>query len=120
MGNRPGRRRWIALATGGAIALSTSIALGVPTGAGAAPPAGLTKIKHVVVMMQENRSYDSYFGRLHSQGQPASPAEPTTGNPDPTNPALTIRPFKTTQECTVADLNHSWNGTHQEWAGGAM
>jgi phospholipase C len=120
MGNRLGRRRWIALAVSGTVALTASIALGAPTGAGAAPPAGLTKIKHIIVMMQENRSYDSYFGSLHSEGQPASPAEPTTGNPDPTNPALTIQPFKTTQECTVADLNHSWNGTHQEWAGGAM
>ena len=70
----------------GVSAISVSVALGLPTGAGAAPPAGLTKIKHVVVLMQENRSYDSYFGRLHYQGQPASTVEPTTGNPDPTNP----------------------------------
>src|SRR4029077_15481112 len=25
-------------------------------------PAGIHKIKHVIVIMQENRSYDSYFG----------------------------------------------------------
>ena len=31
-----------------------------------------------------------------------------------------IQPFLTTQECTVADLNHSWNGTHQEYDGGKM
>jgi phospholipase C len=28
----------------------------------AAPPPGIHKIKHVVVIMQENRSFDSYFG----------------------------------------------------------
>ena len=71
-------------------------------------------------MLQDGRSYDSYFGQLHFQGQPASSVEPTTGNPDPTNPLNTIQPFLTTQKCTVADLNHSWNGTHQEWNGGAM
>src|SRR6186997_2009954 len=31
------------------------------TGPSAMPP-GLEKIKHVVVIMQENRSFDSYFG----------------------------------------------------------
>ena len=30
--------------------------------AGAAPPSGIHKIEHVVVIMQENRSFDSYFG----------------------------------------------------------
>jgi phospholipase C len=29
---------------------------------GAAVPAGIHKIKHVIVIMQENRSFDSYFG----------------------------------------------------------
>jgi phospholipase C len=28
----------------------------------AAPPPGIEKIKHIVVIMQENRSFDSYFG----------------------------------------------------------
>jgi phospholipase C len=26
------------------------------------PPRGIHKIKHVIVIMQENRSFDSYFG----------------------------------------------------------
>jgi phospholipase C len=86
----------------------------------AAATAGITKIKHVVVLMQENRSYDSYYGHLHDQGQPGSSVEPNTGNPDPVNAGQTITPFKTTQQCTVADLNHSWNGTHQEWNNGKM
>jgi phospholipase C len=33
-----------------------------PTGAGAAPLTGIHKIRHIVVIMQENRSFDSYFG----------------------------------------------------------
>jgi phospholipase C len=94
-------------------------AIAVSTSAGAAAPVGIAKINHIVVMMQENRSYDSYFARLHYEGQPASEVEPLTGNPDPSGGA-TIHPFLKTAECETADLNHSWNGTHQEWNGGHM
>ena len=94
-------------------------AIAVSTSAGAAAPVGIAKINHIVVMMQENRSYDSYFARLHYQGQPASEVEPLTGNPDP-NGGATIHPFLKTALCETADLNHSWNGTHQEWNGGHM
>ena len=83
----------------GAITVSLGVVQATPSGAGAklptattaSIPAGISKIKHVVVLMQENRSYDSYFGALHSEGQPASPAEPTTGNPDPLTPGATVR-----------------------------
>jgi phospholipase C len=79
------------------------------------------KINHIVVLMQENRSYDSYFGQLHNEGQPASEAEPTTGNPDPTNPSNPpIVPFHQATLCSVADLGHSWDQTHAEWNSGAM
>ena len=80
----------------GAIATSVGVAQAAAPECGEAaapaPPArarraaavpGVTKIKHVVVLMQENRSYDSYFGQLNTEGQPNSPFEPTTGNPDP-------------------------------------
>src|SRR5690348_15007589 len=85
----------------------------------AAAPVGIQKIEHVVVLMQENRSYDSYFGRLHYQGQPDSTIEPLGGNPNPLGGAP-IHPFLKTSPCESADLNHSWNGTHQEFNGGNM
>ncbi len=79
-------------------------------------------IDHVVVLMQENRSFDSYFGQLHFEGQPHSmPEPPGAQNPNPTNPTgPPIHVFSKTQYCEVADLNHSWNGTHQEIDGGRM
>src|SRR5215510_10031166 len=78
-------------------------------------------LDHIVVLMQENRSADTYLGQLNAQGQPAYEAEPTTGNPDPTNPmGPPIVPFHKTTYCEVADLDHSWNGTHAEVNGGAM
>src|SRR2546423_13441826 len=30
------------------------------------PPRGIHKIKHVIVIMQENRSFDSYFCTIHA------------------------------------------------------
>src|SRR5215510_2365787 len=79
-------------------------------------------INTIVVLMQENRSFDHYFGRLHFEGQPRAKAEPrNASNPDPTNPSgPPVRPFLQTRLCEIADLDHSWNGTHEEWNNGAM
>jgi phospholipase C len=78
-------------------------------------------IDHIVILMQENRSADTYLAQLSNQGQPAYEAEPNTGNPDPTNNANPpITPFHKTTYCEVADLDHSWQGTHAEVDGGLM
>jgi phospholipase C len=79
-------------------------------------------INTIVVLMQENRSFDHYLGRLHFQGQRRTNAEPgNASNPDPTNPSgPPVRPFLQMRLCEIADLDHSWNGTHQEWDNGAM
>jgi phospholipase C len=80
-----------------------------------------SRINHIVVLMQENRSYDSYFGQLHYEGQPDSVAEPGTGNPDPGNPLKPpIVPFHQVTLCANADLGHSWDQSHHEYDGGAM
>jgi len=55
--------RW----AGGIVLLAAAVlaaAMSASTGTkhSAAPPPGIHKIKHVVVIMQENRSFDSYFG----------------------------------------------------------
>jgi phospholipase C len=80
-----------------AIALSaaaiTSVALagctssgrvtGGPAGTYVVPP-GIHKIKHVIVVMQENRSFDSYFGTYPgADGIPMSHGVPTVCVPDP-------------------------------------
>jgi phospholipase C len=72
--------------------------------------------------MQENRSFDSYFGKLHFQGQPRTAAEPLrASNPNPLHEdAPPIRAFDQSAYCEVADLNHSWTGVHQEINGDDM
>jgi phospholipase C len=77
-------------------------------------------VNHIVVLMQENRSADSYLGHLNAL-QPDYEAEPSTGNPDPLNPTgPPILPFHKTVYCESSDLNHSWNGEHQAYDNGAM
>lgn len=75
-------------------------------------------IKHVVVIMQENRSFDEYLGRLVAQGYyrdgevdvpPADWALPDTSG------AL-IAPHPDVEHCFGA--NHSWRDMHQDWNDG--
>src|SRR5947208_1983726 len=60
-------RKWF-LAVGLCAAIAALVSLSArSTDAGtqskpAKPPAGIHKIKHVIVIMQENRSFDHYFG----------------------------------------------------------
>ena len=44
-----------------AAAAAALVAVGAPAG-GRTRPSGIHKIRHVVIIMQENRSFDSYFG----------------------------------------------------------
>jgi phospholipase C len=53
-----------------------------------APATGIHKIKHVIVIMQENRSFDSYFGTYPG----ADGIPPTACVPDPLNGGC-VRPF---------------------------
>jgi phospholipase C len=54
-------------------------------GAGAAAT-GIHKIDHVIVIMQENRSFDDYFGTFPgADGIPMSNGVPTVCSPDPTH-----------------------------------
>ncbi len=50
----------------------------------AAPPAGIHKIKHVVILTMENRSFDSYFGTYAgADGLPRRDGRFTVCSPDP-------------------------------------
>ncbi|HEY4376078.1 MAG TPA: alkaline phosphatase family protein [Acidimicrobiales bacterium] len=91
----------------------------------------LTDIDHVVILMQENRSFDHYFGarpNVRGFGDPKMPeaavgprspwAQPFSGSP-----AGFLLPWHldtiTGQEC-IADPDHSWLGQHTALAGGKV
>jgi phospholipase C len=62
-------------------------------------PAGIHKVKHVVIVMQENRSFDSYFGTFPGADSiPMSDGQPTACVPDPRRGCT--RPYHNT-----ADIN---------------
>ena len=51
---------------------------------GAAAPQGIHKIRHIIIIMQENRSFDSYFGTFPgADGLPTKNGAFTVCNPDP-------------------------------------
>ncbi len=54
---------------------------------------GIHKIKHVIVIMQENRSFDTYFGTYPgADGIPMQNGQPTSCVPDPVNGGC-VKPF---------------------------
>lgn len=81
----------------------------------------LADVKHVVILMQENRSFDHYFGALKGvRGFGDKGAlQMHNGQSDFHQPALTGSelPFHTGAQC-LTDLAHDWTTTHLAWNGG--
>jgi phospholipase C len=76
-------------------------------------------IRHVIVAMKENRSFDHLFGKLHDQGQPGvEPIPPTFTNPDVNgNP---VAPRRATTTCLPWDAGHQFEGMKAGVNGGKM
>jgi phospholipase C len=56
-------------------------------------PEGIQRIRHVVIIMQENRSFDSYFGTFPgADGIPMRDGAPAVCVPDPRSPAC-VTPY---------------------------
>jgi phospholipase C len=81
-------RRALAAVAFGSLLLGATVVAGT-RGASRIPPApirtaGIHTIRHVVVIMQENRSFDSYFGTFPgADGIPMRNGRPTVCPPDP-------------------------------------
>lgn len=101
---------------------------------------GLKKVNHIIIVMQENHSFDNYFGALPYA--PNTPYHSPSGNdgcdpddhrcvdglsclPDATGAlhcfssnieanGSQVFAFHETSRCVAPDLNHSWFPTHQE------
>ncbi|MCL2550976.1 MAG: phospholipase C, phosphocholine-specific [Actinomycetia bacterium] len=123
------RRRFLQLAAGTAAA--TSLSAGIARAASIRPAAGsgtLADVQHVVVLMQENRSFDHYFGTLRGVrgfGDPRPlvlPSGATAFHQAATSGHETL-PFRPDADDLglqfIQDLDHSWSGTHAAWNGGA-
>ena len=87
--------------------------------ADAASRQGIHKIRHVVIIMQENRSFDSYFGTYPgADGIPMKNGVPTVCAPDPLRRTC-VRPYH-----DMADRNaggpHDHSDAVRDIAGGLM
>jgi phospholipase C len=91
----------------------------------------LKDIKHVVLLMQENRSFDHYFGTLAGVRGFDDPNAVTlsTGRsvfyqPDPLNPSGYLLPFRldtrTTSAQRIPSTSHAWEVQHSSWNEGKM
>jgi phospholipase C len=121
------RRRFLQLAGGSVAAtmLSDSIARALAIPANRATGT-LEDVEHIVVLMQENRSFDHYFGVLRGvrgYGDP-HPVTLPSGSPvwyqaDGATVVLPFRPDVGNLALTfIEDLDHSWDGTHEMFNGG--
>src|SRR6202166_2602969 len=98
----------------------------------------LHKVNHIIIVMQENHSFDNYFGALAYA--PSSPyhngngtcsatdhlcvdgltcSADSSGNVSCSNSNLddngsTVKAFHELSRCVVPDLDHSWVSTHKE------
>jgi phospholipase C len=69
-----------------------------PASAASAARSGIHKIRHVVIIMQENRSFDSYFGTYPgADGIPMQNGVPTVCSPDPKT-KVCVKPFHDTSD----------------------
>jgi phospholipase C len=97
------------------------------TGSASSGCAKLTDIEHVIIFIQENRSFDHYFGSyrgvrgfndasaFYRQPYPANTSSSPTG---------VLMPFhldttKASAACTQ-DIAHDWVAQHKSWNNGAM
>jgi phospholipase C len=116
-------------ATGSLLPPSVQAAMAKPV-----PPGNLQSIKHVIVLMQENRSFDHYFGSL--RGVRGYGDKSVTRLPNgksmfeqPRATGETVLPFSLRKAAELAgrpgsdiqylgDLDHSFTGTTTAWNNG--
>ncbi|MEU8568744.1 phosphocholine-specific phospholipase C [Streptomyces pathocidini] len=129
------RRRLVALGAGaaGAAAAGSLLPPSLQAALAAEPPrGGLGAIRHVVFLMQENRSFDHYFGSLRGVrgfGDRNAIELPGGGSvfaqPGPSGTVLpfSVRDAARTQQKGIqyiGGLPHGWNDGYQAWNQGWM
>ncbi len=76
-------------------------------------------VKHVIVVMKENRSFDHLLGRLSKAGQPDVEPVPDGWASKDANGAA-VPPFHATTSCDAFDPPHQWVDMHAQSNGGKM
>ncbi|MEU7061403.1 phosphocholine-specific phospholipase C [Streptomyces sp. NPDC046197] len=131
------RRGFVGL--GASMAAGVAVGAGVPQAAAAAQRATtgtISDVRHVVILMQENRSFDHYFGRLKGvrgfddrSGITLGGGHPVFDQPNgldrqypwklSATPAAGGKDGETLAQCS-GDLPHSWASQHSAWNKGRL
>lgn len=124
---RPGRRDFLRFAAGalGALPLSIQRALAIPAHS---PSGTIRDIEHIVIFMQENRSFDHYYGTMRGvRGFGDRIVVPLAGGRSVWQQRSRmsdkeVLPFhldtsKTRAQC-VKSLDHGWPSGHEAWNDG--
>jgi phospholipase C len=131
------RRRVLAGATAaacaglGVAALPPSLRRALVETLASPPGSGLNDLQHIVILMQENRSFDHYFGTMPGVRGFADPAaiklpdgNPVFFQPDPGHAQGYLSPFRyntaTTSAQATPGLDHHWPTQHRAWNHGRM
>ena len=86
-------------------------------------PAGsdlIPQIKHIVVLMMENHSYDNYLGMMTGRGDGLAlgpDGTPSAVNPLPNGQQVPAHHLTSTKQ-TAGDPTQTWNASHISYAGG--
>ena len=115
----PRRRTVAALA---AVVLASMAGLAACTTSPAAAPRGIHKIRHIVIIMQENRSFDSFFGTYPgADGLPVKNGRFAVCVPDPRrhacdrpyhDPSLVNGGSEHTRDDAIADVDGEIGRAH--------
>jgi phospholipase C len=102
-----------------ALGVAAAVAAGAAVPAGAAEPSPRTPIEHFVVLMQENHSFDNYFGTYPgADGIPrrtCMPVDPSAAR------GRCVKPFHLgTRTVQDTPLGHSTRVTRRQYNGGRM
>jgi len=108
---------------GGAVPPSIANALAVPA---RHRKGTIEDVEHIVILMQENRSFDHMFGMLRGVRGFADPravalpsGKPVWYQPTTTGTLLPFRPpVADVGQTFLPDPPHGWNDTHAAWNGG--
>ncbi|MDE2612547.1 MAG: ABC transporter substrate-binding protein [Burkholderiales bacterium] len=94
-------------------------------------PGSLGDIRHVVLLMQENRSFDHYFGTLagvrgfgDANALVLPDGRSVFHQPDTASPGGFLLPFhldtRSTNAQKIPSTSHAWAVQHEAWNGGSM
>ena len=81
--------------------------------------AGIAVVHHIIYMLQENRSFDQYFGQLNVYRQSKGlstevDVTPAAASQLSYDHSITFTPFHMNSQC-IEELSSYWNESHNDW-----